>query len=400
MNAENLTPLDRAVQVVLENVVRLPAERCAIADAVGRALIEPVLAQRTVPAFDNSAMDGYALRSVDGVGPLTVVDKIFAGQRPNRPVGRNECARIMTGAALPPGADAVVMQERVRVEGGRVTLEAAVASGANVRRAGEDARAGSALLPAGTPIGLGEAGLMWGQGLTDTLVSRRPAVAIATSGDELKPVGDASGATIDTNTPMIAAAAARAGARTQALGIAGDTLEQVTALLRQGLGSDVLITVAGMSVGEKDFVRAALEQLGVEVLFHRVAIKPAKPVLFGKKGNTLVFGLPGNPTSALVAFELFVRPALRALQGLSPHPLLLPARLATPFRKSKGLTHLVRVTAYAKDGALWAEPLPSQTSGALASAAGATYLMRVPQGVDQLEAGATVDLISVTWSNS
>ena len=398
MPDERLIDVDAAVATVLAAVKALPVERIAISDAIGRAISQPVTARRTLPPWNNSAMDGYAVRSADLPGRLTVIEKIFAGQLPTKTIGVGECARIMTGAPLPEGADAVVMQERTRPDGEQVIIEGMLAPGTNVRRRGEDATEGEPLLPAHTPLGLGEAGLLWAQGLTDIEVPRRPTVSIASSGDELRSVGDATGRVIDTNSPMLKIAVERAGGVATPLGIAADSLQTVSALFEKGLESDVLITIAGASVGDKDFARPALQSLGVEVLFHRVAMKPAKPVLFGRKGSTLVFALPGNPTSALVAFEIFVRPALRALQGLTPLATVMPARLSTPFKKAAGLRHLVRVTTDTRDGALWATPLPSQTSGALASAAGASYLMSVPPAIETLAVGDLIDLIPVAWN--
>lgn len=391
-------------QVVAGLIAARPPVRVGLVEAEGLVLAADVDAPLSLPVFDNSAMDGYAVRSADATRPgvrLRVVEKIFAGDRPKKTIGPGHAARIMTGAPLPPGADAVLMQERTTAQGDDVELLEAVAAGASVRRAGEDTRAGEPLLAAGTPIGIPEAGLFWAQGLTTVTVRRRPRVAIASTGDELARVGEDPGADriVDTNSPSIAAAVRRAGGDPVILGLAPDRIDAVKALFAKGLdGSfDVLITSAGASVGEKDFAKEALEGLGVTMDFWKVAMRPGKPLAVGKKGGTLVFGLPGNPTSSLVSFELFVRPALRALQGLPSAIPSLPGKISQPFKKAPGLRHFVRATVALEDGALWATPLKQQSSGALTSAALATHLISVPPEVSALVSGDAISLIPVSW---
>lgn len=375
-------------------------------EALGRALSEDVVARLTQPPWDNSGMDGYAVRAEDTTSyprRLRVVEAIYAGQLPTRTLGPGDAARIMTGAPVPKGATAVVMQERTRaLEGaglGEVDVLDAVASGANLRPAGEDARAGELLLGRGTSLGIPELGLLWGQGFTRASVPRRPVVAILANGDELCPVdAPRPGHIIDTNSPSLAQAVLRAGGTPRLLGIARDTLPDIERLLALALESDVVLTSAGVSVGEKDFVRRAFERLGVKSDFYGVAIKPGKPLAFARRDRTLVFGLPGNPTSSLVAFELFVRPALRRLLGhgdVVPGPVL--ARSAVALNKRAGLAHYLRVRATFRDGELWAEPLVSQTSGAVRSAATATHLLHFPMEAISLEPGAKVELLTVFW---
>jgi molybdopterin molybdotransferase len=330
---------------------------------------------------------------------LRILERIFAGDRPRHTVVPGTCARIMTGAPLPNGADAVVMQEKARADGDFVEILEAARLRANVRDAGEDARAGALLLPEGTALGLAEVGLLWAQGLSHAPVRRKPRVSILSSGDELVPVGAAQGDRIvDTNSPTLALAVARAGGLPTCLGIAEDRLESVEALVEKGRGADVLITSAGASVGEKDFVREALQARGVELDFWKVAIKPGKPLAVGTWGDTLVFGLPGNPVSSMVTFELFVRPALRAMLGhrqVLPSPL--PGRCAVALKKPKGVRQLVRVVLDSRERALWATPLPSQTSGALASAVSAAWLMSLAPELEQISVGQEVDLIPTSW---
>lgn len=392
--------VEEAAARVLALCEPLAPEAVAIDEALDRALAVDVRAARTLPPWDNSAMDGYALRHADLArgGPLAVTQTIFAGHVSTTPVEAGACARIMTGAPLPPGADTVVMQERVTRDGEAITVQEAPARGANVRRRGEDVAQGAVLFTAGTGIGLAEAGALWAQGLTQVPVHRRPTVAIAASGDELAPVGVPPGDRIvDTNSPVIAAAARRAGAVVTPLGLAADRLDAVEALFARGLEHDVLITVAGASVGERDFTREAFERLGVSLDFFKVAMKPGKPLAVGRKGQTLIFGLPGNPVSAMVTFERFVRPALRRLQGLPPGPRTVPGRAAVAMSGSPHLRLFVRATTEHRDGALWATPLASQSSGALASATGATHLVSLPVGTGAVAAGSDIELIELTW---
>lgn len=406
--ASDLLPVEDARARALALASPLPAEWARLEEALGRGLAQDVRAQRTLPPWDNSAMDGYAVRAADLTGPLpvrlTVGETIHAGQTPKVELRPGTCARIMTGAPLPVGADAVVMQERTRraseAEGpATVEILEAVAPGTFVRPRGEDARAGELLLGRGTPLGIPELGLIAGQGMFAVPVPRRPRVAILSTGDELCR-GDEppEGRIVDTNAPTLALAVARAGGVATPLGIARDTLEEVSARLAEARDFDVVLTSAGVSVGERDFVKAALEQQGVEMNFWRVAIKPGKPLAVGRRGATLYFGLPGNPTSSLVTFELFVRPVLRRLQGLSDvEPPRVSGRLEGELRKPAGLAHYVRVAATWREGELWVRPLATQTSGALRSAASATHLLHFPRQATSLAHGAHVELLPVSW---
>ena len=393
-----LISVDEARAQILKLINPLVSEEVKIAEALGRSLTAPVVASRTLPPWDNSAMDGYAVRSGD-LSTLKVIEKIFAGDVPTREIVAGTCARIMTGAPMPRGADAVVMQEKTKaLDGDRVEILEAPKTGANVRRRGEDVQAGALLFPPGRELGLGDAGALWGQGLERVHVRRRPRVSVVSSGDELCDVGAvAEGKIVDSNSPVIASLARSAGAIATQAGRAADSLESMRALFTKGLEADVLITVAGASVGEKDFTREALVSLGVEIDFWKVAMKPGKPLAFGRRGATLVFGLPGNPLSAMVTFEVFVRPALRALQGLQAFGVSLPARAAEAIRKPAGLRHFARATWEVRGGEIWAIPLRSQSSGSLSSASGATCLIDVPEGAEDVEIGSHCELLAVPW---
>lgn len=398
----SLLPVEAALERILRLCTRLDAEVTPVAAALGRALVRDVRASRTLPPWDNSAMDGYAVHTHDTERPgatLKVSSIIHAGERPVTRVEPGCCARIMTGAQVPAGADAVVMQEKTRPAAeGFVIIDEVPKAGQNIRRRGEDIEEGALLLPAGRALGVAEQAALWAQGLSEVEVGRRPRVAIASSGDELCDVTEPpNGRIVDTNTPVLAQLVSLNGGTPTVLGRASDRLDALRDLFRRGLEHDVLITVAGASVGEKDFTREALESLGVAVDFWKVAMKPGKPLAVGRRDRTLVFGLPGNPVSAMVTFELFVRPALRVLQGLPLTLPVLPARLAEPIKKAAGLRHFLRARLERRGTEVWAVPLSSQSSGALASAVGATHLISIGSDETQIPSGAVVEVLPLSW---
>jgi len=395
---------EEAKQKILSVASPLSQEWVPVESVIGRAIVRPIIATRTLPPWDNSAMDGYALRSIDATTApirLRVIESIFAGQSPTRSIGRGECSRIMTGAPLPNGADAVVMQEKVRILSGsdEVEILEPAAPRSCVRDKGEDSREGELLLAEGTAVGIPEAALLWAQGLFQVQVPRRPQVAILATGDELRRMDQVeSGKIVDTNSPSLAAAVMRVGGLPRQLGIAPDRLDKIVDLLREAFGADVVLICSGASVGERDFARQALESVGVQIQFWKAAIKPGKPIALGTLGRTLFFALPGNPTSSLVCFELFVRPALRRLLGhQQTDPIPVSARSAVPLAKKPGLTHFVRVHAAWRDRELWATPLTSQTSGAIRSAASASHLLLFPEAATSIRAGDPVQLLPLSW---
>lgn len=401
---ERLLTVAEARGRILDALRPLPTEDVNVQDAIGRALAVEVIARRTLPPWDNSAMDGYAVRAED-VRQAPVVlrlgERIFAGQLPSRALAAGEAARIMTGAPLPKGSDAVVMQERTRpIDSERVEVLEPVSEGSFVRAAGEDAREGELLFARGTPLAIPQLSMLLAQGLTQVKVPRRVRAAVLSTGDELVDAGASPGPgqIVDTNGPALCELLRRAGAEVSFLGIAKDDAEEVSTRLRDIARFDVVLTSAGVSVGEKDAVKAALDRIGARLHLWRVAIKPGKPLAFGSLGQTAIFGLPGNPTSSLVGFELFVRPALRRLGGIEQvEPERVPGRTAVELRKAAGLTHFLRVTSEWRDGGLWARPLGTQTSGALRSAASATHLLVFSEGQTVLTAGAEVELLPVHW---
>jgi molybdopterin molybdotransferase len=397
-------PAAEAQRVVLEAAAPLPPETCATAAALGRVLAEPVASRRTLPPFDVSAMDGYAVRVADlekasRERPLAlpVAFEMAAGTRPDRLLESGSVARIFTGAPLPPGADAVVRQEDVEGEAGLARFAAPVPRGENVRLAGEDVQAGDVVLDAGTRLGAAALGMLASLGRSVVAVHQRPRVAILSGGDELvEPDGDPSGGRIvASNSYSLAAQCREVGAEPVYLGIARDRPEALERTLRAGLAAHVIVSSAGVSVGDHDYVRPVLERLGCELVFWGVAIKPGYPLVFGRFGGAgpLVFGLPGNPVSAMVTFEQFVRPLLRKLAG---HRVWFRPRveavLGERLRKGAGRMHLVRVRLERRDGRVVATPTGSQSSGVLRSMALAQGLLVFPAEATELAAGAPVQV--------
>jgi molybdopterin molybdotransferase len=396
-----LTPAAARERILaaLSDLAPLPAERVPLAGALGRALAEDLVAETDLPAFDASTMDGYALRAADAAragARLPVAFEVFAGAPAAGPLAPGTCCRIFTGAPLPPGADAVEQQEQVRRAGKAAVFRRAAARGRFVRRRGSDVSAGRAAAAAGAPLDPGTIALAAGLGRAEVLVHRRPRVAILPTGDELVPVGriPGPGRIVETNGHALAAAARDAGAEAALLPVARDDAAALRSALRAARGADVLVTTGGVSVGTRDLVRAALAAAGARLDFWRVAMRPGKPFTFGLWNRTAVFGLPGNPASALVTFELYVRPALRALAGLAgTGRLRVAARLGAAQAKPPELEVYLRVRLRQARGGLVAEPLRSQTSGDLTSAAGHDALAILPAGRSRLPRGARVEAI-------
>jgi molybdopterin molybdotransferase len=398
--------VDEARRLVLEGVTPLPAETVATADALGRVLAAPVASGRTIPPADCSAMDGYAVRAGDLASAsraaprrLPVAFEVPAGGRAPRPLGPGEAARIFTGAALPAGADSIVMQEDVETEGAEVAFAAAPARGEHVRAAGEDVRAGDEVLAAGTKLGPAQLGVLASLGRSVVRVHRRPRVAILSGGDELvEPAEDvAGGRIVASNAYALAAQCAEAGALTTNLGIARDTRDELERGLAAGLGADLLVSSAGVSVGDHDHVRPVLEKLGCRLVFWGVAMKPGFPLTFGRFDDgrgPVVFGLPGNPVSAMVTFELFVRPVLLRLGG---HRVLtrpvLRAVLGETLRKKPGRLHFVRVTLAREGERFVASSTGNQSSGVLRSMAQAQGLLVFPAAASELAKGAVAEVM-------
>ena len=391
--------VEEAQARVLAEVSLLGTEDVALVDAHGRVLAEDVPAPADVPQADNSAMDGYAVRAEDLPGALRVIGDLPAGTPPSRAVDPGTAIRIMTGALLPEGADTVAHVEIT--DGGleTVRIDRAIARGSNVRKRGEDMREGDLVLRRGSVTCAGEIGVLASVQKSSVRVARRPSIAILSTGDELVEIDEPRGLgqVVNSNSYSLAALAAEAGALPRRMGIVRDTREATIAALEQALDCDFILTSGGVSVGAWDFVKEALEALGAETKFWRVAMKPGKPVVLSTLRGRLVFGLPGNPVSSMVSFLLFVGPAIRKAMGQSQG--VLPPRvrmaLAAPITSKGDRRAYMRVRVTAEDGVLVAHPMRAQGSGVSTSMLAANGLAVLAEGVTHLEAGEAVDVVLI-----
>lgn len=403
--AKHLSVQD-AQNCVLQHLTTLNSEIVKLEQSLGRVLAEEVRANRDQPPFDVSAMDGFALRSADLANPptaLTIIEDIKAGDRPARTVLVGQCSRIMTGAPVPAGADAVIRVEDTQMlADGRVEIRCPVKPGNDIRLLGEAMRNGQVVLSAGTEITPGVIGVLATVKCAQVTVYCRPRVAILATGNELEGIDEAfdPDKIPNSNSYALMAQAQALGIEPVVLGIARDDPDELAQFLRRGLLFDVLLVSGGSSVGVHDHVRPTLEALGVDMHFWRVEMRPGHPVAFGSTASSLVFGLPGNPVSSMVCFEQFVLPALRWMMG---HPRLfrrtLAARLAHPVRIRPGRTEFIRVVLERDAaGAYVARSTGSQSSGALLSMAQADGLLVVPATSSGLAAGemAQVQLLDGT----
>jgi molybdopterin molybdotransferase len=383
--------IDEARAAVLAQVRPLGAEDVAIGAALGRVLAEDITAAADVPGFANSAMDGFAVRSGPAGRTLRIIGESRAGAPATAAVGDGEAIRISTGAMLPEGADAVLQIELVSEDTDSVTLNDEVRPGRNVRHAGDDIRAGTKVLRAGTSLGPAELGVAVNAGRAAVPVARRPRVAVLATGDELVDPGAAlgPGQIHDSNAITLSALAAASGAQVDALRVPDDRAATEQAIADALDGADLVLLSGGVSVGPHDHVKPALQANDVDEVFWRVALRPGKPTWFGvrRSDTTLVLGLPGNPVSAYVTFTLFARPALAALQGADPAPQLRRARLAVPVERHPDRDECVRVRIDA-DGA--ATPTGPQGSHILTSLLGADGLAVIPRGEGELDAGTEI----------
>ncbi len=373
---------------------------------LGLVLAEDVASDLDMPPYDKSMMDGYAVYAADlaqGRAELTVIEEVTAGQVPRLPLGRGQATRIMTGAPLPVGADAVVMVERTSLAGSTVHLEdKPPAANQNIMRRGTEMRTGETVLSNGARLRPQELALLATVGRTSALVRPPARVAVLSTGDEIveAPHKPGPGQIRNGNGPMLMAQSARAGAVPTYLGIAGDRLESLMPKVEEGLNSDILILSGGVSAGTLDLVPQVLADSGVEAVFHKVTMKPGKPVFFGVKSGSgqsgcLVFGLPGNPVSAYVCFELFVRPAIRGLMGLKSGPKVVTATLAEKFkfRTDRPTYHPARLDS--EHGALVVKPVPWLGSPDLRAVTAANAFVILPPGDHVHQAGTMFDVLKV-----
>ena len=383
-----LLSVNDALEAVLGRAEPLDAESLALAEASGRVLAEDARAPVDLPPFPSSAMDGFAVRAADTPGQLPVVERIAAGRPAPRALQAGETMGIATGGVVPEGADAVVPIERVTTDGDQVEIAEPAAFGANVRPRGGDVAAGGVVVSAGVRLGPQQIGALAAAGIGEVRCASRPRVAVLTTGTELRRPGEelAPGEIYESNGPMLHALLASVGAEVVPLASVADDEVAHREAIERGLAHDVLVTSGGVSVGPHDLVRRIEAELGVEEVFWGVSVKPGKPLAFGVRGRTLVFGLPGNPVSSLVSSVLFVLPALRALQGeRDPEPRYLNGTLAAPAKADPRRDELVRARL-TPAGEL--EPLTGQESHMIVRAAEANALVYVPAGDAELPAGS------------
>jgi molybdopterin molybdotransferase len=396
--APQLLTIAEARELVLNAIQRLDTEVLPVAGARDRVLAEDLRAAGDVPPFPCSAMDGYAVLPGPAERRLTLVGESRAGTPATDPLREGQAIRISTGAAIPAGATAVIPQENVSVQDGEreIATHAPVHESDNVRHAGEDMRAGDTILRAGCVLGAAELGAAVAAGAGQLTVSRRPRVQVLSTGDELKAPGEplGPGEIHNSNGPMLVALAEHQGAQCPPPNRLPDDRAATEAGLASALETaDVVIISGGVSVGPHDHVKPALAKLEVEQVFWRVALQPGKPTWFGRRGSKLVFGLPGNPVSAVVTFALFVRPALAALQGRAPERLLeSEAVLATAVPRNHDREQAVRVRLERQNGRLVATPNGPQGSHIVTSLLGADALALIAAGEGEVPAGATVTL--------
>ena len=397
---EKLIEYPEAERLVLESTPRSPVEEVELGDALGLTLARDLLATTDSPPFDNSAVDGFAIRSADAeVGCVfPVVDEAPAGRPAEKSVGEGEAIKIFTGGVIPAGADAVVMVENTSGWGESFELKKVPAAGDNVRAAGEDTREGEVILRAGTEIGAPEIALAATQGYGALPVYRRPRVVVLSTGTELVEPGTrglSPGEIFDSNSYAIVAAARETGVEARRLYAASDDADTLRSAIQEALETaDVVVTSGGVSVGEKDLVKSTMLDLGVEQVFWGVKFKPGKPLFYGTRGETRLFGLPGNPVSAMVCFDLFVRPALMEMMGREDRRR---PRINVYFERDVvnkfGRLHAMRVSLKRTEKGWLAESVGAQGSGLVSSLTKADALALIGPAADGIPAGEPVEAI-------
>ncbi len=401
-----MLPIERGLEIVMsvaksrERPDRMPVESVPLRDSLRRILRDDVLSDADSPPFDKAIRDGFAVRVEDlGSIPvvLSVVGESRAGLAADVTVERGQCCEIMTGAPLPAGSNAVVMVENTeRVSPNSVRILRGVRENEGLLRRGAEARQGELILRSGRRIGLADLGLLAGNGKSTVLVSAKPSVAVIATGDELVEVEETPkpDQIRNSNSYTICAQVEEAGARPTALGIARDDLDDLRRKICQGLEQDILIVSGGVSVGKYDLVEKVFAEFGVEVLFDKIAMKPGKPTVFGHRGQTYVFGLPGNPISTMVAFHMFVRPLiLFLLKAENTAPKVLEAKLEAPAKCDPERAALVPALVRFDGGQYWIRPAPWKGSSDLVGLSRANALIMIPRRSGTLESGQNAQFL-------
>ncbi len=393
-----LLTLDEALASVLEHARPLPVEEVPLEEALGRVVREPARSAVDLPPFPSSAMDGFAVRSETTPGELPIAFRVAAGAAPPGPRPPGTAAGIATGGTVPEGADAVVPVENADDRGDRVVVPGGVGAGQHVRPRGGDVGAGDVVVDAGAMLGAVHIGALAASGVPTVVCSIRPRVAILATGDELRSPGEPlePGQIYESNRRMLASALSGSGADIEVLPVAADDPASHRAALERGLEADVLVTSGGVSMGPHDLVRRVAAELGAEEVFWGVAVKPGKPLAFGVRGDTLVFGLPGNPVSSLVGAVLFVQPGILARQGHArPRPAYLGGRLSNGLRRNAQRDEFVRARRLESEDGVVLEAITGQESHMIVRAATADALVHVPRGEGEIAPGSEVRFLAL-----
>lgn len=389
-----------ALNHILGSISPVGLEHVNILSALGRVIGEDIHAPRNIPPRANSAMDGYALKSEDtiGAGPedpviLKIIEDIPAGYIPQKTVGCGEASRIMTGAPIPDGADAVVMEEETKFNDTDVRIYSKIAAGQNVRYAGEDVCEGELIISRGIPIRPAEVGMLAALGRSFVKVYRKPLVAIIATGDELVDIDNAAspGKIVSSNSYSLAAQVIECGGIPLQLGIARDNIDDLTEKFREALNADVIVSSAGVSAGNYDFVKDVMEDIGINIAFWRIAERPGRPMAFGSKEGKPVFGLPGNPVSSMITFEEYVRPAILKMTGhQNVFRRTIIARLTEDITTKKGIRYFIRGCITKQGREFTVRTTGEQGSGILKSMVFANAIIVIPENVDLVKSGSDV----------
>ncbi|SJZ89172.1 molybdopterin molybdotransferase MoeA [Selenihalanaerobacter shriftii] len=397
--------IDIALEKVLNRAKINDNVRVPILESLGFVIAEEIYANDTIPPFDKSAMDGYAVKYIDTIGStkvdpnlLNLVGEVPAGHPSDYQLKSGEALKIMTGAPIPKGADAVLRKERAHLKGNQIEVLVEVSKGKDICPAGEDVEKGELIFSPGTKITPAVVGMLATLGYDEVTVYRQPEVAILATGDELVDINDdlKAGKIRNSNTYSIAAQVKTYGGKPKILGIGRDKLTKLKEKIKLSLESDILITTGGVSVGEYDLIQDVYKELGIDILFKKVAMKPGKPVTFGVYNDKPVFGLPGNPAAAMVGFEIFVRPTLLKLMGQQDLKFKrVTAKLKESVEKKKGRRHYLRTILTRKDNENFVSKAGTQGSGVLHTFANANSLAVVPKDIEYLAKGSEVEVLTL-----
>ncbi|MBF0483339.1 MAG: molybdopterin molybdotransferase MoeA [Candidatus Omnitrophica bacterium] len=387
--------VDEALKIVFDNVKELPSDTIPIELSLGRILSADISADFDIPACDISSMDGYAVNSEDKSKIFNVVGESKAGEKFVRSISSGEAVNIMTGGIIPDGADSVVMVEHTKlISVAQVEILKASIKGENIRCQGEEVKQNTVVLRKGKKITPEILGMLARVGRTEVAVSYQPQVAIVSTGNEIINIDEilSEGTIFDANYYILSGMVDMCGGQVVRLGIVRDEVEEIKTVISRGLSSDVILLSGGVSAGKYDLVHIALEELSGTILFHKVAQRPGKPVLFGKINDVLIFGLPGNPVSVAVTFENFVKPVLYKMQGAEYSPLIVEAVLEKDFVKDKGLKYFVRAKTEWRDGVFYSMPYDNQSSGVLRSCVESNSLIILDEEQEFIKAGTKIKI--------